>query len=54
MHDTNPTLMIDLIPLNTNAFLVSNEHKKDERYNAVIADKYFRCEILWNDFMKYG
>ena len=53
-QDINPTVIVDLILLKTNAFLVRSEQMNDERYNAVIADRYLKWEMLWNDFMKYG
>lgn len=53
-HATNPAVIDDLILLNTNAFLVTNEHMNEDRYRAVIAVKYRKWEMLWKDFMKYG
>lgn len=44
-HDKNPIVIIDLIPLKTKAFLVSIEHTNEDKYKAVIADKYLRCEM---------
>ena len=53
-QDINPTVIVDLILLKTNAFLVRSEQTNEERYKAVMADRYLKCEMLWNDFMKYG
>ena len=53
-HDRKPAVIVDRMLLNTNAFLVSKEQTNDDRYRAVIADRYLKCEILWKDLIKYG
>ena len=53
-QDTKPIVIIDRIPLKTNAFLVSSEQRNEEKYRAVMAPKYLICEILWKDLIKYG